>query len=154
MGTYACMLCRPLSITGVHRKSIHMLLLVCDHCVHLNNSISCLSINIPLNLLVNQCTSQPVCNAVCFQVRVYAAHPEGVVTVKFKQEEPAHACVAKMNGRFFGGRQLIAHMWDGFTYYHVSRETCASGITLLYCFTMYLTPFCVLASSIALLREQ
>ena len=51
---------------------------------------------------------------------MYAANPDGIVTVKFKQEEPAQACIAKMNGRFFGGNQLVAHMWDGVTYYHVS----------------------------------
>ena len=55
------------------------------------------------------------------QVRVHANNPEGVVTVKFKQEEPAQTCVAKMNGRFFGGNKLVAHMWDGYTSYHVSN---------------------------------
>eukprot|EP00775_Hariotina_reticulata_P003215 gene3215-3492_t len=54
------------------------------------------------------------------KVRVFAAHPEGVVTVRFKQEEPAQACLEKMNGRFFGGLQIQAHMWDGFTSYHLS----------------------------------
>jgi hypothetical protein len=52
------------------------------------------------------------------QVRVFQQHPEGVVTVRFKLAEPAEACVALMNGRFFGGRQLVAHMWDGLTQYH------------------------------------
>jgi hypothetical protein len=27
-----------------------------------------------------------------------------------------------MNGRFFGGHQIVAHMWDGFTSYHVSQD--------------------------------
>jgi len=54
----------------------------------------------------------------CVQVRVFASHPEGVVTVRFKQAEPAQACVSLMDGRFFGGSKLAAHMWDGFTQYH------------------------------------
>jgi HIV Tat-specific factor 1 len=53
-------------------------------------------------------------------VRVFASHPQGIVTVRFKQEEPAQACLSRMNGRFFGGHQIVAHMWDGFTSYHVS----------------------------------
>jgi hypothetical protein len=40
------------------------------------------------------------------------------VTVRFKQAEPAEACVSLMDGRFFGGNKLAAHMWDGFTQYH------------------------------------
>jgi hypothetical protein len=55
------------------------------------------------------------------QVRVFASHPQGIVTVRFKQEEPAQACLSRMNGRFFGGNQIVAHMWDGFTSYHVSN---------------------------------
>lgn len=40
------------------------------------------------------------------------------MTVRFKQAEPAEACVSLMDGRFFGGNKLAAHMWDGFTQYH------------------------------------
>lgn len=54
-------------------------------------------------------------------MRVFAQHPEGVVTVRFKQAEPAEACVSLMDGRFFGGNKLVAHMWDGFTQYHGVR---------------------------------
>ncbi|WIA20083.1 hypothetical protein OEZ85_005943 [Tetradesmus obliquus] len=53
------------------------------------------------------------------KVRVFASHPQGIITVRFKQEEPAQACLGKMNGRFFGGHQIVAHMWDGFTSYHI-----------------------------------
>ncbi|KAF6258235.1 hypothetical protein COO60DRAFT_1701416 [Scenedesmus sp. NREL 46B-D3] len=53
------------------------------------------------------------------KVRVFASHPQGIVTVRFKQEEPAQACLSRMNGRFFGGHQIVAHMWDGFTSYHI-----------------------------------
>lgn len=52
---------------------------------------------------------------------MFPLHPEGVVTVRFKQAEPAEACVSVMNGRFFGGNKLVAHMWDGFTQYHGVR---------------------------------
>lgn len=52
---------------------------------------------------------------------MFAQHPEGVVTVRFKQAEPAEACVSLMDGRFFGGNKLVAHMWDGFTQYHGVR---------------------------------
>jgi hypothetical protein len=47
--------------------------------------------------------------------------------VRFKQEEPAHACLEKMNGRFFGGQQILAHMWDGFTSYHVGASCDSPG---------------------------
>lgn len=31
---------------------------------------------------------------------------DGVMTVKFKEPVSAQACVAKMNGRYFGGRRV------------------------------------------------
>jgi len=58
------------------------------------------------------------------KVRAFKTHPDGVVTVKFKGEEGAAACVARMAGRWFGGRQLAAHMWDGSENFNVKvRET-------------------------------
>ncbi|KAK9820468.1 hypothetical protein WJX72_010675 [[Myrmecia] bisecta] len=53
------------------------------------------------------------------RVKVYHQNPEGVVSVKFKTEEGAQNCIQVMNGRFFGGRQLEAAMWDGVTKYYV-----------------------------------
>lgn len=53
---------------------------------------------------------------------MYAGNPEGVVSVRFKTEEAAHACIGKMQGRFFGGRQLEANMWDGFTNFFVKAR--------------------------------
>ena len=47
------------------------------------------------------------------KVRVFKSNPEGVVTVKFKEEAPAHKCIATMHGRWFGGRQLGAHLYGG-----------------------------------------
>jgi hypothetical protein len=52
------------------------------------------------------------------QVRVFAAHPQGVVTVRFKTEEAAAGCIALMHQRFFDGRRIEAAMWDGFTSFH------------------------------------
>lgn len=51
------------------------------------------------------------------KVRLFKLHPEGIVSVKFKQAEPAAQCVAAMNGRWFGGQQILAHMWDGVVNY-------------------------------------
>ena len=59
------------------------------------------------------------------QVRVYPNHPEGVVSVKFKGEEAAEACLKLMHGRFFGGRQLDAGLWDGVANYNVKRQETA-----------------------------
>lgn len=53
------------------------------------------------------------------QVRIFAQNPDGMVSVKFKTEEGANACLRVMNGRFFAGRQLEAFKWDGITNYNV-----------------------------------
>ena len=37
----------------------------------------------------------------------------------FKEAESAAACVAAMNGRWYGGRQLAVEVWDGVTNYQV-----------------------------------
>lgn len=56
-----------------------------------------------------------------FQVRVWKEHPQGVVTVKFKNSATAaQECVQRMNGRFFGGRQVHAALWG----------ECSSGAAL------------------------
>lgn len=92
------------------------------------------------------------------KLKVYAGNPEGVVSVRFKAEEAAHACIEKMRGRFFGGRKVEAHMWDGFTNYYVkvrkgraievSRHYCARAPRLLGgscgCFGALLTAACFL----------
>lgn len=54
-------------------------------------------------------------------MRIFQYHPEGVVSVKFREEEPAQACIKLMHGRFFGGRQLTAEMWDGLVNYNVKK---------------------------------
>ena len=42
--------------------------------------------------------------------------------VKFKTVEAAELCISKMQGRFFGGRQVNASMWDGTTNYNVKLQ--------------------------------
>jgi HIV Tat-specific factor 1 len=39
--------------------------------------------------------------------------PDGVMTVKFREPLSAQACVIKMNGRFFAGRQVEAALYTG-----------------------------------------
>ncbi|KAI5776166.1 hypothetical protein EDC01DRAFT_625692 [Geopyxis carbonaria] len=46
-------------------------------------------------------------------VVLYDKEEEGVVSVKFKHEAGALACVRVMNGRFFGGQKVEAYISDG-----------------------------------------
>lgn len=46
-------------------------------------------------------------------VKVCENHPQGVVLVKFKDRKDGLKCVEKMNGRWFGGRQIHASEDDG-----------------------------------------
>jgi len=48
-------------------------------------------------------------------------HPDGVASVAFKEPEHADACITALNGRWFGGRQLCAVLWDGATDYQALR---------------------------------
>ncbi|KAK4047460.1 hypothetical protein OIV83_005372 [Microbotryomycetes sp. JL201] len=45
-------------------------------------------------------------------VNLYDKEPTGILTVRFKDELAAKACIAKMNGRYFGGRQVRAYYLD------------------------------------------
>lgn len=45
------------------------------------------------------------------RLRVFAGNPEGVISIRYQFEEEAEACVKLMNGRFFGGQQIEAHMY-------------------------------------------
>ena len=56
------------------------------------------------------------------QVRVFHTHPDGIVTIKFKTDDAAAKCIQIMQGRYFGGRQVKAHMWDGITSYHIKQQ--------------------------------
>lgn len=53
------------------------------------------------------------------KVTIYDRHPEGIVSVTFKEPEEADQCIALMNKRWFAGRQLSAETWDGHTKYTV-----------------------------------
>ena len=61
------------------------------------------------------------------KVKVFTTNPNGVVSIRFKEPEAAEKCVAAMKGRWFGGRQLGALMWDGFTNY--AKEGTGQGET-------------------------
>ena len=45
--------------------------------------------------------------------RVFPSHKDGVATVKFRVPAEADACRLKTHGRWFGGRQVSAAMYDG-----------------------------------------
>ncbi|KAM0790370.1 hypothetical protein ACM66B_003252 [Microbotryomycetes sp. NB124-2] len=45
-------------------------------------------------------------------VNLYDKEPTGILTVRFKDELAAKACIVKMNGRYFGGRQVRAFYLD------------------------------------------
>ncbi|KAG8936864.1 hypothetical protein FRC02_010726 [Tulasnella sp. 418] len=46
-------------------------------------------------------------------VVLYDLEEDGVMTVKFRDSLSAQACILKMNGRFFDGRQVSAYLFDG-----------------------------------------
>lgn len=56
------------------------------------------------------------------KVVVYDRHPEGIVSVSFKEIEQADECINMMNGRWFAGRQLKAETWDGRTKYKIEES--------------------------------
>ncbi|KAK4046717.1 hypothetical protein OIO90_006470 [Microbotryomycetes sp. JL221] len=55
-------------------------------------------------------------------VTLYDQEPTGILTVRFKDELPAKACIAKMNGRYFGGRQVRAFYLDSSVKYKKSGQ--------------------------------
>ncbi|KAF3705678.1 HIV Tat-specific factor 1 [Channa argus] len=57
------------------------------------------------------------------KVILFDRHPDGVASVAFKDPEQASACILSFNGRWFGGRQLSAQVWDGTTDYQVEETT-------------------------------
>lgn len=57
------------------------------------------------------------------KVILFDRHPDGVASVAFKEPEQADACIQSFNGRWFGGRQLSALLWDGTTDYQVEETT-------------------------------
>ncbi|XP_017276913.1 HIV Tat-specific factor 1 [Kryptolebias marmoratus] len=57
------------------------------------------------------------------KVILFDRHPDGVASIAFKEPKEADACVLSFNGRWFGGRQLTAQLWDGTTDYQVEETT-------------------------------
>ncbi|XP_041657371.1 HIV Tat-specific factor 1 isoform X1 [Cheilinus undulatus] len=57
------------------------------------------------------------------KVILFDRHPDGVASVAFKEPEQADACILSFNGRWFGGRQLSAQLWDGTTDYQVEETS-------------------------------
>ncbi|TRY99279.1 hypothetical protein DNTS_022828 [Danionella cerebrum] len=57
------------------------------------------------------------------KVIIFDRHPDGVASVAFKEAEEADKCQVALNGRWFGGRQLSAELWDGVTDYQVEETS-------------------------------
>jgi len=55
-------------------------------------------------------------------VKVCENHPQGVVLVKFKDRKDGAKCIEKMNGRWFGGRQIHASEDDGSVNHALIRD--------------------------------
>ncbi|KAH9508976.1 HIV Tat-specific factor 1 [Bulinus truncatus] len=53
------------------------------------------------------------------KVVLYDRHPEGVISVTFKEPEEADACIAALNGRWFAQNRVVAFNHDGKTKYDV-----------------------------------
>lgn len=64
------------------------------------------------------------------QVKVFTTNCNGVVTATFGHESGANFCAAAMHGRWFGGTQIGAALWDGkrnFTKETGAEETTAGA---------------------------
>ncbi|XP_075692029.1 17S U2 SnRNP complex component HTATSF1 [Rhinoderma darwinii] len=57
------------------------------------------------------------------KVLIFDRHPDGVASVSFKETEESDACILALNGRWFGGRQLVVHAWDGVTDYQIEETS-------------------------------
>ncbi|KAL6905676.1 hypothetical protein ACP4OV_003277 [Aristida adscensionis] len=55
-------------------------------------------------------------------VKICENHPQGVILVKFKDRKDAAKCIEKMNGRWFGGRQIHASEDDGSVNHTLIRD--------------------------------
>ncbi|XP_053328877.1 HIV Tat-specific factor 1 [Spea bombifrons] len=57
------------------------------------------------------------------KVLIFDRHPDGVASVSFKEAEESDACILALNGRWFGGRQLVVESWDGVTDYQIEETS-------------------------------
>ncbi|KAG0242101.1 hypothetical protein B0O80DRAFT_425904 [Mortierella sp. GBAus27b] len=55
-------------------------------------------------------------------VIIYDHHPDGVVSVRFKDKEAALLCVQMMSGRYFAGQKVEAAIYDGHTKYESKKS--------------------------------
>ncbi|KAF9101821.1 hypothetical protein BGX29_005238 [Mortierella sp. GBA35] len=55
-------------------------------------------------------------------VIIYDQHPEGVVSVRYKDKESAELCVKLMSGRYFAGQRVVAEIYDGHTRYESQKS--------------------------------
>lgn len=46
-------------------------------------------------------------------VVLYDKEADGIISVRFKEEDHAQDCIKLMDGRYFGGRQIVAELYDG-----------------------------------------
>ncbi|CUA66762.1 Splicing factor U2AF-associated protein 2 [Rhizoctonia solani] len=60
-------------------------------------------------------------------VVLYDEEEDGVMTVKFRDPVSAQACILRMNGRFFAGRQVVAELFDGKQRYRKSGHDASHG---------------------------
>jgi HIV Tat-specific factor 1 len=51
------------------------------------------------------------------KITVFSQNPLGIVVIKYKTSFAAQECIRVMDGRYFAGRRLTAHYWDGVTNY-------------------------------------
>ncbi|XP_071979149.1 17S U2 SnRNP complex component HTATSF1 [Engystomops pustulosus] len=57
------------------------------------------------------------------KVLIFDRHPDGVASVAFREAEESDACILALNGRWFGGRQLVVEAWDGVTDYQIEETS-------------------------------
>ncbi|XP_064405365.1 17S U2 SnRNP complex component HTATSF1-like [Halichondria panicea] len=55
------------------------------------------------------------------KIMVFDRHPDGVVSMAFKDFEAADLCVTKMNNRWYAGKQLEVAHWDGLMDFQVEE---------------------------------
>jgi len=55
------------------------------------------------------------------KIKIFQRNPEGVAVIKFKDFQDAQSCIRVMNDRWFGGKQLQAELYDGWTNYQVDE---------------------------------
>ena len=47
------------------------------------------------------------------KLTLFPHHAAGVIMIKYKSPGAAIAALALFNGRYFGGRRIVAEFWDG-----------------------------------------